>query len=263
MKKLPPMLEIRPNHLLSHSEAIIYRADLINLERHTRGLPAFFNRFLEVNSTEIKVELNLLNRFLGNTQRIKTKKVPLENGEWNIKEKVGFCSACFGLATGICTSCTEPEPKEGTRAYYEAKMPKVQFKVETELRNKRLLAKLQRRLAQDRQSIMERGVLESTSSLLPDDLLREHFLEYKNIMCKRTISLPEDRGELWVETSQELTDFDISMVIPQNWQSSEEVMQVCHQIVKLHELPFLLGPLPGHTNLAAIGVDLFNTFNHW
>jgi len=261
MKKLPALLEIKPNHFLSHSEAIIYRAELTNLQRNTRGLPACVNRFLDVNPEQIQISLNLLNRFLGGTPRI--KKVPLENEGMSIGEQIGFCSGCLTITTGACSFCTDPEPKEGTSAYYKKRMPELPFEVETALRHERLLTKLKRRLAQDRQSIIERGVIEPTGSLLPEDLLREHFLEYKNIACKRSISLPEERGELWLDSSQELTDFDVTMIIPPEWQASEELMEVCHQITRLHELPFLLGPLPGNNDLATIGIDIFNTFNHW
>ena len=265
MKKLPApaRLEIRPNQYLSHSQAIMYRVELNNIRNNTRGLPACVTRFLNVNPEEVEFNLNLLNRFLGNTQRVRHKKLPLEpeNQAQSIIEKVGFCSACLGITLGLCTICNDSKPKTGTKAYYKKKMPEVQFNAQNEICTKALLGKLQRRLREDRKAILERGAIHPTGSLLPDDVLRENFLEYKNIACQRTVSLPEQRGEIWLDDCQKLTDFDISLIIPESWQASEEIMHVCHEITRLHELPFLLGPLPGSNGLASIGIDLFNMIN--
>ena len=212
MKKLPARLEIQPNQYLSHSQAIMYRVELTNIHNNTRGLPACVTKFLNVNPEEVDFNLDLVNRFLGGTQRVRHKKVPLEseNKAQSIIEKVGFCSACLRITLGVCTICNDSKPKKGTKPYYKKKMPEVQFNVQNELCTKGLLGKLQRRLREDRKAIIERGAINPTGSLLPEDVLRENFLEYKNIACQRTVSLPEQRGEIWLDDGEKLTEFDIS-----------------------------------------------------
>ena len=190
----------------------MYRVELTNIRNNTRGLPACVTKFLNVNLEEVDFNLDLVNRFLGGTQRVRHKKVPLEseNKAQSIIEKVGFCSACLGITLGVCTICNDSKPKKGTKPYYKKKMPEVQFNVQNELCTKGLLGKLQRRLREDRKAIIERGAINPTGSLLPEDVLRENFLEYKNIACQRTVSLPEQRGEIWLDDGEKLTEFDIS-----------------------------------------------------
>ena len=160
-------------------------------------------------------------------------------------DKIAICGSCLTIGGCICESNTYINTPLDTRSrkFQEKHEPPSSFSARDFRFGNNLITKLMRRYNSDRIVLKVKGSTPpSADSILPHEILRDKYTSYQDVAAHRTISLPQDRSNIWPENSQLLEQFDSNLLIPKAWENDEQVMQLCKQIIELHGLPVQMGP---------------------
>jgi len=265
LKVIPTLYNLTGKVWLTPVQCELLQSNLNQLHKEIDLLPPGILASLGIDRSALRLEINKLNNHMQNRTfpKIKSSSTRPEGEKSNdLWEKIALCSSCLTIGGCLCEAhshITKPLDRK-SREYQKKHEPSPSFEARDFRFGNNLISKLTRRLNSDKVVLKIKGPTpQAADSILPHEILRDKFISYQDVAMHRSISLPHERDNIWPHDGDHLQQFDSNLIIPRSWEANEQVMDLCRQIIELHDLPVKMGP---NGFLPEIGLKLAQALSH-